>query len=175
MRTAVRIAVALVVAGTLAGCSRVPTTIGEPEKLAPPIAGRDGEGRFMQLADYRGQVVLLDFWYTNCPHCRNFEPHEKALLKRYENRPFTILGVNTDPSQETLQKTQRAAQLPWRSWWDGPKGPICSTWGVQGFPTIYLIDHVGRIRYKAEGMPPSEVEKLNQTIARLVQEAEAPR
>jgi thiol-disulfide isomerase/thioredoxin len=167
-----RVAVLVLGAAGHAGCSPIGTTKGDAEKVAPPVAGRDGEGRFLQLSNYRGQVVLLDFWYTNCPHCRNFEPHEKALVRQYEGRPFVILGVNTDPDPETLLKTQQTAQLPWRSLWDGPHGSVVRDWGVQGFPTIYLIDHVGRVRFKSEGIPPSALATLRQKVDQLVHEAE---
>jgi thiol-disulfide isomerase/thioredoxin len=171
MAPVVRVAVVVLAGVGHAGCSPIGTTTGEAEKVAPPIAGRDAEGRFLQLSDYRGQVVLLDFWYTNCPHCRNFEPHEKALVRQYAGRPFVILGVNTDSTPEKLLETQQTAQLPWRSWWDGPQGPIVRDWSVRGFPTIYLIDHLGRIRYKSEGIPPS-LATLLQKVDQLVEEAE---
>ena len=172
MSIVTRTAMAAVVGVLGAGCAPMGTGTGDAYKAAPPIAGQDGDGRFMQLADFRGQVVLLDFWFTHCPHCREFEPHEKALLKSYAGRPFVVLGVNADPDREMLQKTQQEAHLPWRSWWDRPKGPIAWDWNVQAYPTVYLIDHRGRIRHRSEGVPPSELAALREKIEQLVQEAE---
>jgi thiol-disulfide isomerase/thioredoxin len=172
MTTTARLAALLLLAGVSAGCSQVGPSSGDAGKAAPPIAGQDGEGRFMRLSEFQGKVVLLDFWYSACGPCRAFEPEEKALLKAYEGRPFVILGINADPSREKLVKTQQDAELPWRSWYDGPNGPIASRLGVRAFPTVYLIDHLGRIRFHSEGMPPYRVTALEKKLEELVQEAE---
>jgi thiol-disulfide isomerase/thioredoxin len=167
-----RLAAFVLLTAVVAACSQVGTTPGERDKIAQPIAGTDAEGRFMQLSDYRGKVVLLDFWFSSCGPCRAFEPHERLLLSRYEGRPFVVLGVNTDPKREMLIETQRSAQLPWRSWYDGRGGPIASQWSIGAFPTVYLIDHLGRIGFHSEGMPPPELKKLERKLEQLVQEAE---
>jgi cytochrome oxidase Cu insertion factor (SCO1/SenC/PrrC family) len=171
MTTLARMSALLVIAAVLAGCSQMGTSTGEPNKLAHAIAGRDADGKFMQLSDFRGQVVLLDFWFTKCGYCRIFEKDEKVLHKQYEGRPFVILGVNTDPSRQELLETQAEAKLPWRSWFDGPQGPITSQWRVDGFPTVYLIDHEGRIRANWRGKPHS-IAEVQEKLELLVQEAE---
>ena len=126
----------------------------------------------MQLKDFKGKVVLLDFWYTDCQHCKAFEPYERGFHKHYEGRPFVILGVNADPTREMLVQTQQKAHLPWRSWYDGRNGPIATRWDVRGFPTVYLIDHLGRIRFESPGLPPYKLAALEQKVEQLVQEAE---
>jgi len=74
--------------------------------------------------------------------------HERSLVKRFQNKAFVLLGVNTDDSREQLKKAMRENDLDWRSWYDGPPGgPITSAWGVEAFPTIYLLDARGVIRY----------------------------
>ncbi len=137
---------ALMLLAILAGCSQMATPPGETFKEAPEIVALNAENQPMKLSEYRGKVVLLDFWFTECPYCRQFEPQEKELLKHYENRPFVILGVNTDGTLDQLVKTQKEDKLPWRNWWDGPEAPITRQWHVRYFPTVYLIDQVGRVR-----------------------------
>ncbi len=98
-------------------------------------------------------------------------PHERSLVHRYEQRPFVLLGVNLDTSAETLRKFEEKDRLNWRSWWDGPAGPIAAKWKIESLPTLFLIDHRGNIRFESQGPPrPGELEKR---IEELLLEAEA--
>ena len=74
-------------------------------------------------------------------------PHERSLVKQFEGRPFVIIGVNSDDDREVLKERLKAEQITWRSFWDGGStdGPIASRWNVRGWPTVYLIDHEGKI------------------------------
>jgi hypothetical protein len=95
--------------------------------------------------------------------------HERSLVRRYQGEPFALLGINADPSPEVLRQVQQEKQLPWRSWWDGPGGPIAGRWGVAGWPTLILLDHRGVIRHRFDG--PVSADELDQAIAGLLQEA----
>jgi hypothetical protein len=75
-------------------------------------------------------------------------PHERSLVNRLEGKPFALLGVNSDASRDVLRKTMEEESLTWRSWWDGANGPIARNWKVRAWPTIYVLDHRGVIRYK---------------------------
>src|SRR5438874_13226838 len=74
-------------------------------------------------------------------------PHERSLVEKYQDRPFVILGVNSDASRELVKQVSEKEKLTWRSFWDGGStdGPIARRWNVSGWPTIYLIDHNGVI------------------------------
>ena len=76
-------------------------------------------------------------------------PHERSLVKRLKDEPFALIGVNSDP-KETLQQVIKEKDISWRSFWDGgaTSGPIATRWNVTGWPTIYVLDHKGVIRYK---------------------------
>ncbi len=76
-------------------------------------------------------------------------PHERSLVKRLEGKPFALLGVNSDPKAK-LKQVLKKENMTWRSWWDGgdTSGPIASQWNVRGWPTIYVLDHKGVIRFK---------------------------
>jgi hypothetical protein len=78
-------------------------------------------------------------------------PHERSLVKRLANAPFALIGVNSDRDLEKLKKRMVEENITWRSFWNGPKGtggPISARWNVTGWPTIYVLDHEGVIRYK---------------------------
>jgi thiol-disulfide isomerase/thioredoxin len=113
----------------------------------PDIAGSDVTGAAFTLADYRGKVVVLDFWADWCPHCVAMYPVERKLTKRYADKPFAVLGVNCDePSR--LKSVLDSKAVTWKNWSDGPRGPISKQWRIQGFPTIFVLDQKGIIRYK---------------------------
>jgi AhpC/TSA family len=77
-------------------------------------------------------------------------PHERSLVKRLEGKPFALLGINSDQSRDDLKKVLEKENITWRSWFDGgsTSGPIATKWNVQGWPTIYILDEKGIIRYK---------------------------
>jgi glutathione peroxidase-family protein len=96
-------------------------------------------------------------------------PHERSLVEKYQDKPFVILGVNSDGSREIVKRVSVNEKLTWRSFWDGGStdGPIASKWNVTGWPTVYLINHNGAI-VRRVGMSEEDEE----LIAKTVKEAE---
>ena len=119
--------------------------------IAPDIVGKDFDGIEFRLSDYRGKVVMLDFWGQWCPPCRDMFPHERELIEELVGKPFVLIGVNSDRRLETAVKATKQQNLVWRNFWCGPQGrtgPIAKKWNVSAWPTVYLIDGEGVIRYK---------------------------
>jgi len=77
-------------------------------------------------------------------------PHERSLVKRLADKPFALVGVNSDKDKDELKKAMEKENITWRSFWDGgsTNGPIAKKWNVHGWPTIYVLDDQGVIRYK---------------------------
>jgi thiol-disulfide isomerase/thioredoxin len=119
-------------------------------KLAPEITGNDLDEKPMKLSDYRGRIVVIDFWGTWCGPCMLMKPQERDLEKRFEGKPFAIVGVNSDEDRDKPNAAMQRLEVNSRSWWDGgsPQGPIASAWNVHGWPTFYVVDRAGVIRYK---------------------------
>ena len=95
-------------------------------------------------------------------------PHERSLVKRLEGKPFALLGINSDP-KERLREVMKKENITWRSWWDGgdTNGPIARAWNVRGWPTIYILDHKGVIRFKnVRG------EQMDKAVDQLLEELE---
>jgi|SRR5579884_2764093 len=100
-------------------------------------------------------------------------PHERSLVKKLEGKPFALVGVNSDRDREALKPTLEKEHITWRSFWNGDKGtagPISTKWNVRGWPTLYVLDHKGVIRYKWLGSPGEKV--MDKAIEKLVKEAE---
>ena len=71
-------------------------------------------------------------------------------MKRLKGKPFALVGVNSDPDRAYVEQRMRDEGITWRSFWNGPKGPmgpIAVRWNVLGWPTIYVLDHRGVIRF----------------------------
>jgi len=131
-------------------------------KKAPEVISKDLDGKEVKLSQYRGKVVVLDIWATWCGPCVAMIPHEKELVKKLEGKPFTLISISADAKKETLTKFLEKTPMPWTHWHNGSTGGILEDWEVQFFPTIYVLDHKGVIRYKnVRGKAMDEaVEKL---------------
>jgi hypothetical protein len=78
-------------------------------------------------------------------------PHERSLVERMKDKPFALIGVNSDVDKEKLKVAMEKEKITWRSFWcgkEGTGGPIPTAWNVKGWPTIYIIDAKGVIRGK---------------------------
>lgn len=98
-------------------------------------------------------------------------PHERSLVTRLSDKPFALIGVNSDPDKEYYAAETVANGVSWRSFWNGPKGtfgPIAIKWGVSSWPTVYVVDHKGVIRFKnVRG------EELGAAVDQLLEEMQA--
>ena len=99
-------------------------------------------------------------------------PHERSLVKRLVSKPFILLGINSDPNKAKLKEVLKKEQITWRSWWDGGStyGPIASKWNVTGWPTVYVLDAEGVIRYR-----DVHDKELDEAVDKLLQEMESER
>src|SRR5262245_46458085 len=76
-------------------------------------------------------------------------PHEKTLVKRLGSEPFALLGINSDGPADELRPRLEREGIAWRQAVDGStEGPLATAWNVHGWPTIYILDAEGRIRFR---------------------------
>lgn len=138
--------------------------------VAPATTGQDVDGTTFSVSDYQGKVVMLRFWGDWCPACRAMYPYEREITKRYRNRPFALIGVNSD-SRRKCREAQQKAALTWRSFWDGGNtgGTIANLYQIEDWPRIIIIDSKGVIRMNAKGLDERYVSRL---LDRLIKEAE---
>jgi thiol-disulfide isomerase/thioredoxin len=115
---------------------------------APNVTSENLKGEKVELKDYKGKVVVLDIWATWCPPCRAMIPHEREMVKKLKDKPFALISVSADEKKDTLREFLDKESMPWTHWWNGSKGGFVNAWNVQSFPTIYVLDAKGVIRYK---------------------------
>ena len=92
-------------------------------------------------------------------------PHERSLVKELADKPFALIGVNSDMNLDELKPRLAEENITWRSFWTGPggtEGNIAERWNVQSWPTIYVLDAKGVIRFKnvREGALDAAIETL---------------
>jgi hypothetical protein len=75
-------------------------------------------------------------------------PHEKTLVERLKNEPFALLGINTDKEKELYHEKAKEMGVTWRSSWQGSTSGVWPrAWGITSYPTIFVLDAKGVIRY----------------------------
>ena len=103
------------------------------------------KGEEFSLQQYRGQVVLLDFWATWCPPCIAEIPNVKKTYEKYKDQKFQIIGISLDRSMEPLASYIEKEELGWLHYWDKSR-QVSTMYKVQGIPSTFLIDGEGVIR-----------------------------
>jgi hypothetical protein len=95
--------------------------------------------------------------------------HERSLVLKFAGKPFVIVGVNVDLEPQHLGLVQQKERMSWRSVADAPSGALAAGWGVEGLPTLFLLDARGLVRFQSKGAPDPEL--LEKAIEQLVAEA----
>lgn len=94
--------------------------------------------------------MLLDFWATWCPPCRESVPALLGLRKKYADRPFEIVGISSDNDQQVWQAFIAAHHMDWPDHFDGA-GSVAELFNVHAFPTYIVLDRDGFIRFRQSG------------------------
>jgi thiol-disulfide isomerase/thioredoxin len=115
---------------------------------APEVVSQDLAGKETRLSALKGKVVVLDIWATWCAPCKAMIPHERAMVERLKAKPFVLVSISADAEKETLTKFLAKEKMPWTHWWNGTEGGIIEDWDVWAYPTIYVLDAQGVIRYR---------------------------
>jgi thiol-disulfide isomerase/thioredoxin len=124
-------------------------TVGPAAGVAAPVFEAQAlDGTPIVLMKLRGRVVVLDFWATWCGPCRAMIPHERELVKRMADKPFTFIGISADDDVETLKAFVSKLEMTWPQIHDGPGGPLQQSYGIQYYPSIFVLDGNGAIRYR---------------------------
>jgi len=118
-------------------------------KTPPALEGKDLQGNPVDLAQFKGKVVLIDFWATWCQPCVAALPDLIETYKTYRGAGFEIVGISLDQDKEALTRFLKMQPIPWRIVLDG-KGPTSSNalkYGVSAIPAAFLVDGSGRITF----------------------------
>lgn len=116
----------------------------------PPLALEDLDGRMHSLADYRGKVVLVNFWATWCEPCRAEMPSMERLRAQLSGQPFAVLGVNMAEPLSRIEKFTAAVPVGFTLLRDRD-GTTAKAWRARVLPASFLVGPDGRVRYYVYG------------------------
>ncbi len=119
---------------------------------APPFTLRAIDGKTVSLADFRGKVVILDFWATWCPPCRREIPDFVSLQRQYASQGLQVIGVALD-EPDKVQMFAQANQMNYPVLL-GDDEISALYGGISGIPTTFVIDRTGKIVDRFEGFRP---------------------
>jgi len=138
---------------------------GEP---APPIKVSTSAGQPVTLANYKGYVLILDFFATWCPPCKESIPHLVELNRKYGKQGLQTLGMSVDDSIQALKEFSAARKLNY------PVAPVDeelqTEYGLRSIPTIFIINKKGIVAEKYMGFTADTGRKMEEAIKRLLAE-----
>jgi thiol-disulfide isomerase/thioredoxin len=144
------------------------------EGPAPAWSLPDLEGRTVRDADFRGKVLVLDFWGSWCGPCRAEIPHIQSAYERYKDQGVEVVGINWERMPTPEERRQAARdfiaehRLSFTNVLDLERTAV-EAYSIDSFPTAYVIDREGRIRYRNVGFSPDIGEILTAQIESLIE------
>ena len=136
---------------------------------APDFALKSIDGTNLRLNEYRGQVVLINFWASWCGPCRQEMPLLEAIDKRYQNAGFTVLGVNVEGKAAPAKEIAAKAGVSFPVLVDeGQK--VSELYQLEAMPSSVIVDRDGVVRYVHSGYKPGDEAKYVEVIKQLIGE-----
>jgi peroxiredoxin len=125
----------------------------------------DFDGKRHRLADYRGKVVILEFWYRGCPFCVRSMPQQK-----YRNKGVVVLGMNIDEDDEGARSVIKQMALNYPNLKALP-GKIWAVYNAKslGYPVLYVLDQNGRVVDIHTGYSPQLAQRVGAVVEKLLQ------
>jgi len=107
----------------------------------------DLEGKPLSVSNYKGKIVMIDFWATWCGPCRGEIPNVVKAYQKYHDKGFEVIGVSLDQDKEALTKFIKENQMTWPQYFDGKgwQNEVSTKYGVNSIPASYLLDKEGKI------------------------------
>ncbi|MFZ6741730.1 TlpA family protein disulfide reductase [Undibacterium sp. JH2W] len=140
----------------------VPALALETGKPAPEFSAQSSKGN-IQLADYHGKVVYLDFWASWCGPCKQSFPWMNAMQNKYGAQGFQVVAINLDTKQEDALEFLKSTPGNFHIAYD-PKGVMPRQYEIKGMPSSILIDRSGKILSQHAGFTEASKAKIEQAI-----------
>ena len=149
---------------------------GQPDALvgnkAIDFNVKDLNGNDLSLEQYRGNVILLDFWAVWCKPCIAEMPNVKQVYEKYKDDNFQIIGISLDNSRDTLVGYLEKEGIAWPQVFDGDgwDNQVAEIYGIRAIPHMYLIDGDGVVRksgVRGHALEPAVAELVRENNAKL--------
>ena len=126
-------------------------------------------GDNVRLSEYRGQVVLINFWASWCGPCRQEMPELEAIHRKYADLGFTVFGVNVEQDRAMADRVLRDIPVSFPILFDDDNR-VSELYGVDAMPVTVLVDRGGAIRYLHRGYKPGYEDEYEAQVRTLVKE-----
>lgn len=144
----------------------LPTPVAAPDFTLP-----DMDEKTHTFSDFRGKVVVLNFWATWCPPCRREMPSMQRLYQKFNGDDFTVIAINqTEDTDHVFAYLGQLEVDPTFTILFDHESLVAQAFDVKGLPTTYLIDKQGRIRYRAIGGREFDHPEVEKQIQELINE-----
>jgi thiol-disulfide isomerase/thioredoxin/Flp pilus assembly protein TadD len=139
------------------------------ENYAPDFRLTTLQGQKIDSEELRGRVVVLDFWATWCPPCRESVPELKELTRKYPAEKLALISISADQDEERWRDYVTNKKMDWSQYWD-KEGNMRKVLNVHAFPTYIIIDQDGVICERIVGMNPQEtiVHRLKERLEAML-------
>jgi thiol-disulfide isomerase/thioredoxin len=155
------IAAALIVA--------LPALAASSSSPAPHFALAARGGSEVNLAQYKGQVVMINFWASWCGPCRTEMPFLENIYKKYHKAGFTLLGVNVEPDSKAADDWLKQTPVSFPILYD-KESKVSKLYDVSGMPSTVIIDRKGNLRVLHHGYKPGDENEYLDNIQKLIRE-----
>ena len=148
----------------------LPALAADPTGAPAPqftLAGRGGAN--VSLAQYKGQVVMLNFWASWCGPCRQEMPLLESIYKKYNRLGFTLIGVNVEPDSSAANEWLKQTPVSFPILYD-KESKVSRMYDVAGMPSTVIIDRSGKVRVLHRGYKPGDENEYLDSIRTLVRE-----
>ena len=142
---------------------------GELSGPAPNFSLMSRSGEQVSLEDFKGQVVMINFWATWCGPCRREMPHLEALHQRYSNLGFTLLGINVEDDTRGVEKFLRETPVSFEVLYD-PTNKVSALYDVIAMPSTVMVDREGNLRFMHHGYQAGFEHEYQAQIRALLRE-----
>ena len=139
----------------------------------PSLTFTSLSGKPVNLDEFKGKVVLIDFWATWCSPCVRSMPDLIATYKEYHDQGFEIIGINMDQEKAKLEKYLQDNEVTWPQYFDGLgwDNKLAKRFGVRGIPHIVLINKNGAVHFNTnynKNRFPLHGDDLKNAVAELL-------
>ncbi len=140
--------------------------VGDPAPAADLLTW---DGSPVRLGDFRGKVVVIDFWASWCGICREALPSIDAVGRRFAGTPLIVIGINVDQAQRKAEQFL-AEYLPGAAMTllRDPQADTLARFGAEGMPAIYVVDPTGVVRFAESGYSADTLTAVERTVARYL-------
>ena len=147
----------------------LPAVAADPTGPAPQFVLPAKGGSQINLAQYKGQVVMLNFWASWCGPCRQEMPLLESIYKQYKKSGFTLIGVNVEPDSKAADKWLEQTPVTFPVIYD-KESTVSKSYDVSGMPSTVIIDRKGNLRYLHHGYKPGDESEYLNSIRSLIRE-----